>query len=105
MKKLNNVVAKSFYMVRHGETTDNAKGLISGGYSNPSMTDLGRQQTREIRNVYMHLDPKPKKPIVSNLNRTHEASEIITGHSDYEIDPGLDERSFGYLDGKMPDVI
>jgi broad specificity phosphatase PhoE len=91
--------AKTFYIVRHGQTTDNEAGLISGGGRDPNLTDLGRQQAGLAAQIFAALDPIPSRIVVSGLVRTHQTAWIITGHNKHVIDVRINERYLGDLDG------
>lgn len=92
---------KTFYLLRHGQSTDNAAGLVSGAGSDPCLTELGRKQAVTARKVLDRLKPVPAKIIVSGLRRTHETAELAFGHQNYHIDPQFNERHLGELDGKI----
>ena len=92
---------KPFYVMRHAQSTDNAQGLISGAGSDPHLSELGRVQAAEARQVYLKLGTLPETIIVSGLIRTHQTAHLLLGHSDFIIDPNLNERHLGDLDGKI----
>ncbi len=103
------ITPKSFYMIRHGESVDNERGVVSGASSDPELTAKGRQQAMAAREVFRLLDPKPGKIFVSGYEdgttykRTKDTAEILTGHTDFVVEHGIRERDFGAIDGKMPD--
>lgn len=98
------LIQKPFYIMRHGQTTDNAAGLISGAGSDPDLTDLGRAQAEAAYAIYQHLDPMPLTVIASGLRRTHETARLATQRVDFIIDPDLNERHLGELDGKISEA-
>jgi broad specificity phosphatase PhoE len=95
------IVKQIFYVARHGQTTDNAKGLISGGSSDPDLTDLGRQQAVDARAVFDALHPIPMTIVTTGLRRTKITAEILTQRADYVVDSGLNERHFYAYDGLL----
>lgn len=92
---------KMFHVVRHGQTTDNADGLISGGGRDPDLTDAGREQAIKAAAIFARLDPAPSRIVVSALRRTHQTAAFITNGADFYIDERLNERYLGELDGKI----
>lgn len=95
------MIRKPFFIMRHGQSTDNATGLISGAGSDPHLTAQGRLQAEEAREIYKTLSPLPDRIIVSGLVRTHQTAHLVVGHTDFVIEPGLNERHLGELDGKI----
>lgn len=92
---------KIFYMIRHGQTHDNAMGVISGGGRDPDLTDLGREQARNAGQFFALLNPAPTRLIVSALIRTHQTAALVAPHLKQTIDARLNERYLGELDGKI----
>ena len=98
------ITRKPFYLMRHAQSTDNEQGLISGAGSDPHLSALGRAQAEEARQVYLKLGTLPEKIIVSGLVRTHQTAHLVVGHTDFIIDPNLNERHLGDLDGKISEA-
>lgn len=92
---------KTFHVVRHGQTTDNAAGLISGGGRDPDLTDAGRSQALDAAGIFANLTPDPSRIIVSALRRTHQTAQLITNRPDFHVDERLNERYLGELDGRI----
>lgn len=90
---------KIFYVMRHGQTHDNAAGLISGGGRDPHLTYLGREQASLAAKAFLALSPTPTRIIASALIRTHQTAEILAPHIAYEMDARFNERHLGELDG------
>ena len=90
--------------MRHGQSEDNVRGLISGAGSDPDLTELGREQARRARDIFLQLNPAPTRIVVSTLKRTHQTAQIVTGHTDFIIEAGLNERHLGELDGKISEA-
>lgn len=90
---------KLFYVMRHGQTYDNAAGLISGGGRDPDLTDIGRKQALLAAQALSLASPPPTRVIVSGLKRTHQTALLTAPHIPYEIDARLNERHLGELDG------
>ena len=90
--------------MRHGQTTDNAAGVISGGGRDPDLTELGRAQALSAREIFLSLAPLPTRIIVSTLKRTHQTAQLVAGRTDFIIEPGLNERYLGELDGMITEA-
>ena len=95
---------KPFYIMRHGQSADNAANVISGGGRDPDLTELGREQAIAARDHFLKLSPAPTRIIVSTLKRTHQTAELVVGHRDFIIEAGLNERHLGDLDGKISEA-
>jgi len=67
---------RSFYMVRHGETATNLD-KIATGQIDVSLTDKGKQQAAECRDVIHAKGLKPDVILCSGLTRTKETANII----------------------------
>lgn len=98
------ITLKPFYVMRHGQSEDNARGLISGAGSDPNLTELGQEQARLARNIFLKLFPAPTRIVVSTLKRTHQTAQLVVGHTDFIIEPGLNERHLGELDGRVSEA-
>ena len=87
--------------MRHGQSADNAAGMISGAGSNPHLTLKGYKQAEIASLVFSRLDPKPTLIISSGLVRAHVTAHVVTGNIEIMQDPDLNERHLGELDGKI----
>lgn len=85
--------------VRHGETEANRTNLFYGRLDY-GLTPAGREQAKKAGNLVRMMSFAPDRIVVSGLRRTHETLEAM-GFSmeDAEIEPRLDERSLGVLEG------
>ena len=85
--------------VRHGETEANRSNLFYGRLDY-SLTGTGREQAKKAGNLVRMMNFQPDRIVVSGLSRTHETL-LAMGFSmeDSEIEPRLDERSLGVLEG------
>jgi broad specificity phosphatase PhoE len=87
------------YMVRHGQSEDNAAGIL-GGRRDSALTELGRKQADHIA---LELVGKGIDAIYSSpLKRAHDTASIIAGRlgiADIKTDARLVERDFGVLTG------
>ena len=88
------------FLVRHGQDTDNAAGLLNGR-RDTELTELGRRQARKV--VKKLRDVKAQIIYASPLKRAYETARIIAtelGIDEVITDEHLIERDFGILTGK-----
>ncbi len=88
---------KKFYLIRHAQSESNAGHAIR---PNPdiALTNLGRQQARELSDWLLAHVATPNKVFVSSYIRTHQTAEPYldkTGLTSIVLD---DLREFNYLD-------
>lgn len=85
------------YVLRHGETDYNQKGLLQGR-TNVPLNDNGRKQAQNtcwmLSNVHFDL------VISSPLKRALETASIVVPNHAIWIDPRLEERFLGEYEGK-----
>jgi len=95
--------------IRHGRTTDNANGVISGGLADPELVPEGREQAKEAHKVYTALKAKgivnDGTPVfTTDRRRAVDTAKLFTGRENGEnftIDPRLLERLLGDWDSKL----
>lgn len=95
--------------IRHGRTTDNAKGVISGGVANPDLVPEGREQAKEANKVYKALEAKGlvnDDTLLYTTDRTRavDTGKLFTGRENgenFSIDQRLLERLLGDWDSKL----
>ena len=82
--------------VRHGQTDDNARGLIQGR-NDPPLNDNGLAQAERIAEILSHQDVSCI--ISSPLKRALQTADIISQKTGLviELDDRLVERDFGLL--------
>lgn len=90
------------YILRHGETDFNNKGIVQGGGVDSDLNDKGRSQAQAFYNHYNELDFDAV--YASDLKRTHQTiAPWVKGHGyDFGIIPEIREFSWGRLEGKVP---
>lgn len=88
--------SRSFCLIRHGETTANARGIIAGRNDVP-LTDLGREQARGLAG---RTWPEPIALFSSPLSRARETCELAFPGRDFEIREDLRERDWGIFEGR-----
>ena len=93
----------TFYIIRHGETEYNAKGLLQGHHDSP-LTDRGEQQIRELAQqlAEIHFD----HVFSSDLMRAQRTAEILAIEKKLVVNTTqlLRERNFGSYEGKKWEI-
>jgi probable phosphoglycerate mutase len=86
-------------MVRHGESTWNALGLIQGQADGPILTDKGRQQSAQMAQQFRR--GAAGAIYSSDLARARETAAFVGKALGLPIatDPALRERCFGSFEG------
>lgn len=89
------------YLIRHGQTDWNNKGLIQGHTDN-ELNEVGKNQAKDIS--YKLKDIEIDKVFCSPLSRAVETLNIIKKELDIKLDniiiDGIIGRDFGELEGK-----
>ncbi len=92
---------KQLYLIRHGETDFNKKGIIQGRSVDSVLNDLGEKQAQLFFENYQHI--QFDKIYTSSLKRTQQSvSSFIEKGVAWEQKSGLDELSWGIYDGRYP---
>lgn len=94
------MIQKELYIIRHGETDHNAKGIIQGKGVDLSLNETGRKQAEAFYNAYKRI---PFEVIyTSSLRRAQESIELFKQHNiPHFAHSELDEISWGDLEGKI----
>ena len=91
---------KKIYLIRHGETDYNLKGIVQGSGVDTSINETGRKQASSFFQKYK--DIPFKKIYTSSLRRTVETVQsFIDLGIPWEQHPGLNEISWGAKDGQI----
>ncbi|MCY7352283.1 MAG: histidine phosphatase family protein [Cytophagaceae bacterium] len=92
---------KKIYLIRHGETDYNRRGVVQGSGIDADLNDLGRAQAAAFFEAY-HGIPFDKI-YTSSLRRTIQSvNQFIDIGLPYESHSGLNEISWGIREGKVP---
>jgi phosphoserine phosphatase len=95
----NIVREKSIYIIRHGETDLNKKGIVQGRGMNTELNDFGKLQSEAFYQAYKHVPFE--KVYTSTLKRTHQTvHKFIESGIPWVEYPGLDELDWGIYEGK-----
>jgi len=92
---------KTIYLIRHGETDFNRRGVVQGSGVDSDLNDMGRAQAQAFFQAYQHVPFE--KLYVSGLKRTYQTAEpFINLGIPYEKLTGLNEISWGIMEGRAP---
>lgn len=90
---------KNIYLIRHGQTDYNLKGIVQGSRVDTDLNETGQKQAELFYNAYKHIPFD--KIYTSKLKRTTQSVkgfiQLGIPHESYE---GLNEISWGDQDGK-----
>ena len=91
-------------IARHAQSTDNEKGVISGGMSNPGLTQKGESQADELgRLLSLEYSNKFSYMVTSNMLRANQTANIANQHLQIKqvyYNFNLREKDYGELEGK-----
>ena len=92
---------KTIYLIRHGETDYNRRGVVQGSGVDSDLNEMGQAQAMAFFQAYQHVPFR--KIYLSGLKRTYQTAEpFIDLGIPYEKLPGLNEISWGVMEGKVP---
>lgn len=92
---------KHLYIVRHGETEYNRKGLVQGSGVDSDLNEVGRAQAEAFWLKYGTIPFD--RVYTSALKRTHQSvHKFIEAGIPWEQYAGLNEMSWGHSEGKPP---
>jgi probable phosphoglycerate mutase len=98
-KNLQHTKNLTLYIIRHGETDLNKRGIIQGRGINTDLNDHGRLQAASFYEKYKEVPFE--KVYTSSLKRTHQTVQKFIDISLPWIQlPGLDELAWGIYEGK-----
>ena len=90
------------YIARHGQNEDNVHGILNGHRDLP-LTDLGRQQARDLSQGIMQSGIQFDYVYSSPLSRALETAQIVSREAHFPepvVLQNLIERDFGVMSGK-----
>ncbi len=94
------MTSKTIYIVRHGETEFNRKGIVQGSQVDAPLNEKGKSQANLLFSTYKSF--KPDVVYTSMLQRTKESViSFIDDTTKWERFSALNEISWGSNDGKM----
>ncbi|WP_262249566.1 histidine phosphatase family protein [Parapedobacter soli] len=95
---------KTLYIIRHGQTDLNLKGIVQGRGIDSPLNETGKRQAEAF---YTHYRDVPfDKIYTSTLVRTHQTVAPFVGVAKEQL-AGLDEIGWGIYEGKEqhPDIM
>jgi probable phosphoglycerate mutase len=90
------------FIARHGQNEDNVQGILNGHRDLP-LTDLGRDQARQLAAGIQEAGLTFDAVYCSPLSRAHETAQIVAttlGLPEPRVVDSLIERDFGMMTGK-----
>ncbi len=91
---------KEIYLIRHGETDYNRKGIVQGSGVDTDLNALGRSQAKAFFDSYHHIPFK--KVYTSCLKRAIQSIEgFLQLGIPHEMQKGLNEINWGYREGQQ----
>ncbi len=88
------------YIIRHGETDFNRRGIVQGRGVDSDLNDHGLQQAQSFYKAYHHVSFD--KIYTSTLKRTHQTVRpFIERGIEWEQLSGLDELDWGKNEGRI----
>lgn len=92
---------KTIYLIRHGETDYNRRGIVQGSGVDSDLNEMGRAQALAFFQAYQHVPFR--KIYISGLKRTYQTAEpFLELGLPFEKLTGLNEISWGIMEGKAP---
>lgn len=92
---------KTFYIIRHGETDYNRRGIVQGRGVDTDLNETGKKQAQHFYNAYSAVPFD--KVYTSTLKRTHQTvASFIDRGIPWEQLSGLDELDWGTNEGHQP---
>jgi broad specificity phosphatase PhoE len=90
---------KEFYIVRHGQTDLNKRGIIQGRGMDTDLNDEGRKQAAQFFEAYKNVPFD--KIYISELKRTQQSIQLFIDKGiPFEKLSGLDELGWGIHEGQ-----
>jgi broad specificity phosphatase PhoE len=94
------LTSKKIYLIRHGQTDFNLKGIVQGSGVNADLNEKGRSQSNAFYTAYRHV--KFDKIYTSVLKRSIESvQQFIDSGIPHESFVGLNEISWGSREGQQ----
>lgn len=92
---------KLIYIIRHGETDYNKRGVVQGSGIDAPLNETGQKQAQAFFEAYSHIPFD--KIYTSALIRTHQSvKDFLAKGIPHTILPGLNEISWGKKEGRVP---
>jgi probable phosphoglycerate mutase len=93
---------KTIFLIRHGETDFNRRGIVQGSGVDSELNELGHAQADAFYEAYQHIPFD--KVYTSALQRTTQSvSKFIAKNIPHEAHASLNEISWGIREGIVPE--
>ncbi len=92
-------MAKTLYLMRHGQTLFNQLGKVQGACDSP-LTDEGIRQATIAKKYFDDNNINIDSFYSSTQERACDTLEIIAGHTEYTRLKGIKEWNFGLFEGE-----
>jgi probable phosphoglycerate mutase len=88
-------------LIRHGQTDENARGILQG-HAQTLLNAAGREQARRVAERLSRYAPRAEAVVTSDLMRARETAEVVSAALSLAWDARRDwrERSFGPFEGR-----
>ncbi len=97
-----------FYLIRHGQSTANARQITAGGLFDSPLTDMGRHQAHTL-SAYLkdHMMPMPGRIYHSTMVRARDTAHLLNQGLGLDMVPDFElrEHDMGAWDGLPWDVV
>lgn len=90
-------ISKTIYLIRHGETDFNKKGIIQGSGIDSDLNETGRTQAELFYKQYKHIDFDCV--YTSLLKRTHQSVASFIQKHPHKAIAELNEINWGIMEG------
>ncbi|MEN9922501.1 MAG: hypothetical protein RIS09_15 [Actinomycetota bacterium] len=91
------------YLVRHAQSTANAKGILAGRMAGVDLDKTGKKQAEKLGKFLSHLDFE--KVISSPLERTQQTASLLRPNDEIKLDYRISECDYGSWSGeKLEDL-
>jgi phosphoserine phosphatase len=89
---------KTIYIIRHGQTDFNLRGIVQGSGIDSDLNQTGVNQANQFYEAFQHIDFD--HIYTSELKRTHQSVErFISSGNSWSILPELNEINWGVFEG------
>lgn len=86
-------------LLRHGHSTANATGVLSGRLPGVLLTPTGEEQARRLSSAFDGVDIASVS--VSPLERTQQTARLVFGNREFRNAPGIIECDYGDWSGRL----
>ncbi len=89
---------KTIYIIRHGETEYNKRGIIQGGGIDSDLNETGKRQAEQFHKAYHHI--RFDQIYTSELKRTQQSvANFVKNGQEIKIIPEFNEINWGIFEG------